>query len=1002
MDRNTSGGYAGTMQVAARFAMSCVVPSMWERIIPHSGEQIMMGTESSRRHRNPLRLMVGIVALILCGTAPTAADESVSGGAVWTPGLGSPAAENSPYWPLLPLDAVGLRQPLKNLSPGEDPARLIRPVQIEENALDAGESDNGASSRWPPKLGAWLLEQGADSQALAMADRALERGGAPLIAQAWLRIRARAEARLARFQQADATLAMFPQHRFSEDPELILLAADVGLGLGNCPDALVHYGRFLSLFPQRQERFQARLGQAICALTTGKVETADLQLRLYAADAGAPDPGPLLRLAEAERSRRWGDVAGVETGLQQLANENAATTVMRLPGGMGTVARRLWSGLLADRQRWSALEALWFGWLEHAPKPLRAALVREWAALIRQWSNPTSPQFEKGASDTLLSFQILRNRASEADARHTAFRMLWSWAGDHAETLTLTGGPLTPSGLALNPVELPDTLRVAFAEGFLRAGRHLESWEMIAFLEGEAADRLRLALLAAGAGGGERLRGVLERLTTSGNSDWHETAVAAIYGFTLKERFPEAEAVRKALGSVTTPRHLCALSMHAPFTLWKSGRGHEALWSVMDEIRRRHAAEEKPLGTCLPEYIRIWVEALLRQRHSAWILPLFNDTPPPSPAPTPAPSALKPEERTTPAAKPTPAPTSDTTKSATPVIESADEDPTLILERRLDDSRLSETTESAETPAESTTPTTTSSDKQPTQEESLSPAPDATEPEQKAPSAPDATEPEQKAPSSPKPEESSSSTPPVEEKSSADGASPTETATAPAESTPPHPTTPSVTEEKEAESAPSEAPVAPAADASTLPTPESSVETARETAADPSAEPAREAVVEPSVDASPPVESPASSTDEPSTPQASQSKEPTTTETAPREQPIPHSDIAPPTNTTPTGSASETDAEPVSPDSENDAKSPPPELSDALPLPEPRIQLEKGPDTTAVESALEKAAKPAPPAVFQQISDSEPLEPAMKSEAINTETETTKTESSDEATADER
>jgi hypothetical protein len=183
------------------------------------------------------------------------------------------------------------------------PVGAVPPELVHEESL-TGQEQVGGQPMMSVGLARRLLAGGLSRLVLRVADDSLSRGGAPLAAADWLRLKAEALLGLEQFAAVRDLLQEMPEDALTAYPDLTLLLASAEREEGCCLDARLHYSAFLLAHPRHSKRFQAQLGIGLCALEQNQLEEAELQLRLYEQDPDRPRQDLLLQIGLAELARQ--------------------------------------------------------------------------------------------------------------------------------------------------------------------------------------------------------------------------------------------------------------------------------------------------------------------------------------------------------------------------------------------------------------------------------------------------------------------------------------------------------------------------------------------------------------------------------------------------------------------------------------------------------------------------------------------------------------------------
>lgn len=242
--------------------------------------------------------------------------------------------------------------PPASASDGEESTSLPQPPKILQEQELSGKEVVGDAFPVSPESVERMLAEGAAHLAGHVADKALDRGGAPLVAQRWRGLHAAALVETGQYAKGLEILLELPRQGVEKDGRLLLALAEAYRGTGVCAKARPLFTRFLVDHPTHPGRFRAQRDNALCALSTGSLEEAELQLQLYEQESGRPQPDPLLTLGLADLAERRGSS---DEALELLHRDEARELSLgeRLP-----VVRRLAQRLIKEA-RPDPAQALW-------------------------------------------------------------------------------------------------------------------------------------------------------------------------------------------------------------------------------------------------------------------------------------------------------------------------------------------------------------------------------------------------------------------------------------------------------------------------------------------------------------------------------------------------------------------------------------------------------------------------------------------------------------------
>ncbi|OSM03938.1 tetratricopeptide repeat protein [Magnetofaba australis] len=428
-------------------------------------------------------------------------------------------------------------------------------------------SASGAGAALAPAMAQRMLDDGQALLALRIAEEALGVGGSPLEAAQWRRVQASAHQRLGHAAEALAALSAFPPEAIANDAELSLLRADALMGAEEFDKARQAYAEFLVNQPRHAQHARAQLGVALCHLRLGNLEQATLQLNLYAARAGRPEPDVALDLARIELALAQGRSAEALHRLKQLPQAAAQ-------GERAQRARRHLARMEADHLARSArfdealalLEQSLAAGGDEPTRALHAKLYRDWLApsatvtVYRPRKRPEARQKEQQACPPALRAahqrrDWLREALTGPEPLERSFylRALLEWERREPLGLLQPGGLLTPQGLGFDADALPAPLRAPLAEAALQAGHGEQALTWLGAADEPEADALRLRLLAEGVLNQQAhsLDALLERLIPDARSVWPawllDAVTDAMFRFTRQGAERDAGRLRRLL-----------------------------------------------------------------------------------------------------------------------------------------------------------------------------------------------------------------------------------------------------------------------------------------------------------------------------------------------------------------------------------------------------------------------------------------------------------------------
>ncbi|MEO5364365.1 MAG: tetratricopeptide repeat protein [Magnetococcus sp. DMHC-8] len=435
------------------------------------------------------------------------------------------------------------------------------PEMVHEEVL-SGQEPVGGQPLLSVGLARRLLAAGSTRLVLRVADDALSRGGAPLAAADWLRLKAEALMLLDQFDALQALVQEMPEEVLTAYPDLTLLVAAGHRESGCCEEARRLYAAFLLAHPQHPRRFQAQLGIGLCALEQNALEEAELQLRLYEQDPDRPKQDLLLQLGLAELARHKGQPQ--EEGALMVRVAEAAAPVEPLARRARWMALANWE---ARQRHWPAAIA----WVEHGLRqegPL-PRLLRLHAHLLRQWLTGKEPgamsgehrhlpePVQRAAEQRMFGLKaVLRSDGKPVGAgdvqRLALLDGLLRQEAQEGLGLLEEGGILQPEDLWEGPV--PELYRLAYAEYERGRGDLAQAWYWLEGLTGAEADGQRLLLLASCTGTESgAIVAVLERLAKV--TEWSEAlksrAIKALFVLTAQGRQAPMLRLREQLAALS-------------------------------------------------------------------------------------------------------------------------------------------------------------------------------------------------------------------------------------------------------------------------------------------------------------------------------------------------------------------------------------------------------------------------------------------------------------------
>ncbi|MBF0098214.1 MAG: tetratricopeptide repeat protein [Magnetococcales bacterium] len=404
------------------------------------------------------------------------------------------------------------------------------PAIIQEETLTGREWIGGQQPFLSVPLARRLLASGSPRLVLRVADEVLNRGGAPLLAADWVRLKAEALLLLERHEPLQVLLQEVPEETRRVYPDLELLLAVSDWERGACEEAHRRFAAFLLANPQHPKRLLAQWGLGMCALALHRVEEAELQLQLYEQEAGRPKQDGYEMILRAEMARYKGQ--GQEEGrwMGQLAE-------ISLPGEVWQ-RRARWLVLA----RWEAGQKHWntaIAWLESGLRHegslprlvnLHTQIMRQWLAgndsgAVAGEQRQLAENVRRAAEQRMAGIrQLLRAEGKgvgEVGRRYLLLEQLVRKAVNDGVAAIVDEGGILSAGQLWPSGEWPELYRVAYA-GYEREMGHREhAWEWLEGVTQPEAEGERLLLLAGCAGTpGAVLHGVVERLARL--SDWPE------------------------------------------------------------------------------------------------------------------------------------------------------------------------------------------------------------------------------------------------------------------------------------------------------------------------------------------------------------------------------------------------------------------------------------------------------------------------------------------------
>ncbi len=437
-------------------------------------------------------------------------------------------------------------------------ARAAPPEMVHEESL-TGEDPVGGQPLLSVGLARRLLAGGDPRLVLRVANEALSRGGAPLAAADWLRLKAEALLVLEQFDAVQLFLRQIPEEAQTAYPDLVLLLAASQQESGHCEEARRLYGAFLMAHPQHPKRFQAQLGIGLCALEQNGLEEAELQLHLYEQDPDRPNPDPLLSVGLADLARRKGMPQEENEWMVQLAQMAVPTDP--LPRRARWMALANWE---ARQHHWNtAIAWVESGLRQEGPLPrllrLHTRLLREWLAghdpgtlngdhrQLTEAVRRSAEQRMNGLNALLRPVGKSAQGSGEAQ-RLVALEALLRQEAEEGLGLLEEGGILQPEGLWSGSV--PEAYRVVYAEYERVRGDREQAWQWLEGLTSGEADGQRLLLLASCPESGAGLiTAVLDRLAkvTNWSDGLKSRAIKALFLLTAQGRHEPMVRLRDQL-----------------------------------------------------------------------------------------------------------------------------------------------------------------------------------------------------------------------------------------------------------------------------------------------------------------------------------------------------------------------------------------------------------------------------------------------------------------------
>lgn len=379
-------------------------------------------------------------------------------------------------------------------------AKAMPPEMVHEESL-SGQELVGTQPLLSVGLARRLLVGGGARLVLRVANEVLGRGGAPLAVADWVRIKADALLMLEQFDTARIFLREIPEEAKSAYPDWMVLLASIERERGGCEVARPLYSDFLIAYPQHAKRYQAQLGVALCALDSGALEEAQLQLSLYEQDGDRPKQDPLFLMGMAELSRRKGLVQEENQWMTQLAELAAPTDPLLRRARLMALAT--WA---ARQNHWNrAIAWVESGLRQEGPLPrllqLHSHLLSQWLAgkessAVGEADRSLSDVARQSAERRMNALRLLLQPGEKQPGTPQRLATLEALLQQEAEEglgLVEEGGILQPERLW--PDGMPEIYRVAYADHAQRRGERDQAWIWLEGLTSGESEGQRLLLL---------------------------------------------------------------------------------------------------------------------------------------------------------------------------------------------------------------------------------------------------------------------------------------------------------------------------------------------------------------------------------------------------------------------------------------------------------------------------------------------------------------------------
>ncbi|MBF0621469.1 MAG: tetratricopeptide repeat protein [Magnetococcales bacterium] len=351
-----------------------------------------------------------------------------------------------------------------------------------------------------------LLEGDVPALALRLADQALGPNRVPATVRAWMPVKVAAHLQLGRFDEVTQALESLPESMLEEMPHLYLMFADGLAESGRFSEAKKRYGRFLLAHHQGPDRYKAQLGVGLCALESGSLAEAAIQLELYEGAPGRPTNDPLLIAAQAALAEQQEQKEYADTFLAQLTDH--------VIDGVADPVSRRWSRRIVIRlleARGTLLRALYQAESllkeggGRSDRQIHRRLFRAWQVLQDKKSTSKTSKADKKSYKQLI--QRLKERNDlihrvldgtlKMDARVDALYTLFKNTNQSKLGLLAPGGLLQPEQLGL-PLPLDPKWRLYYARYSQNMGLNRASLAWLDGLVGVQADGIRLLLFSRG------------------------------------------------------------------------------------------------------------------------------------------------------------------------------------------------------------------------------------------------------------------------------------------------------------------------------------------------------------------------------------------------------------------------------------------------------------------------------------------------------------------------